>query len=117
LKKKRVAGMQSSSASIAKINDHPKHLTRRINLLAHDLEKVAYSVDLNDLDSARDLSMPQVWDCLREGEVERGSIVANGEEVTAIISHHSHEGLVTLQISIAEDDSWLEVWSASIEVK
>lgn len=109
--------MQTSAISIVKFSDHPKLLTRRINQLALDQEKVAYSADLNDLDSARVLSMPQIWDCLREGEVEYGSTIVNGDEVKANISHHSHEGLVRLQISIAEDDSWLEVWSASIEVK
>ncbi|WP_300727511.1 hypothetical protein [Pseudomonas sp.] len=109
--------MHSRSVIIAKFEDHPKNLTRRVNSVAEDLEKVAYSQDVNDLASARVLSMPQIWDCLSGGEVQRSGLEIDDDEARGTISFHSHEGLVSIYFALTRDDSWLEVLSASIEVK
>jgi hypothetical protein len=117
MKKNGMVIMSSEISNIAKINDHPKLLTRRVRDIGLDSEKISYSVDINDLASARELSMPQIWDCLEEGIVDHTGICNQGEEIRGYISYHSHEGLVTLYFALAEDDTWLEVLSASIEVK
>lgn len=109
--------MQSSSQNVAKLEDHPRILTRRVNEVASDLEKVAYSQEINDLASARILSMPQIWDCLTEGEVLRDGLEISDDEARGTISFHSHEGLVKVVFALTQDDSWIEVLSASIEVK
>ncbi|WP_064596205.1 hypothetical protein [Pseudomonas sp. DR 5-09] len=109
--------MQSSSKNVAKLVDHPRMLTRRVNEVASDLERVAYSQDINDLASARILSMPQIWDCLTEGQVMHHGLEISDDEARGVISFHSHEGLVKVVFALTQDDSWIEVLSASIEVK
>lgn len=109
--------MHSRNQNVAKFEDHPKNLTRRVNAIAHDLEKVGYSQEINDLASARTLSMPQIWDCLTDGEVQRHGLEFDDDEARGTISFHSHEGLVRVYFSLNQDDSWLEVLHASIEVK
>lgn len=39
------------------------------------------------------------------------------DEARGVISFHSHEGLVKVVFALTQDDSWIEVLSASIEVK
>lgn len=109
--------MQSRSVNVAKLVDHPRILTMRINSLSKNLSKVGYSTDINDLANARVLPMPQIWDCLREGTVQPVGLVTDEDEARGTISHHSHEGLVRISFCLTQDDSWLEVLSASIEVK
>lgn len=109
--------MHSISQNVAKLEDHPKMLTRRVNSVASDLEKVAYSQEINDLANARILSMPQIWDCLMEGEVLRCGLEICDDEARGVISFHSHEGLVKVIFALTQDNSWIEVLSASIEVK
>lgn len=109
--------MSSSSSKVAKLEDHPKVLTRRVNSVSSDLERVAYSKEINDLASARILSMQQIWDCLTDGDVRPEGLVVTDEEVRGTISCHCHEGLVSIFFSLTQDYSWIEVLSASIEVK
>lgn len=109
--------MQDNTLIVAKLVDHPKNLTRRVNTVALDLERVGYSQEVNDLANARTLSMPEIWSCLREGEVLFEGLSVDDDEVRGIIAFHSHEGLVRLVFSLTQDDSWVEVWSAEIEVK
>jgi hypothetical protein len=109
--------MHSSSQNVAKLVDHPRVLTRRVNKVASNLERVAYSLEINDLASARILSMPQIWECLTEGEVLHHGLEISDDEARGVISFHSHEGLVKVIFALTQDDSWIELLSASIEVK
>jgi hypothetical protein len=102
---------------VAKLEDHPRRLTTRVNQIASDLDKVAYSQEINDLASARILSMPQIWECLTGGEVQHCGLEISDDEARGIISFHSHEGLVRIVFALIQDYSWIEVLSASIEVK
>ncbi|WCX32783.1 hypothetical protein KK171_12590 [Pseudomonas aeruginosa] len=109
--------MQGNSLNILKLVDHPKLLTRRVNIVALNLEKVGYSQEINDLANARCLTMPEIWSCLKEGEVQSDGLSVDDDEVSGVIAYHSHEGLVRLRFSLLQDDSWLEVLSAKLEVK
>lgn len=110
-------GMHSRNLNVAKFEDHPRNLTKRVNAIALDLEKVVYSNEINDLASARILPMPQIWDCLTEGEVESRGLQICSDGVHAYISFHSHEGLVRVNFFLAQDCSEIEVLTATIEVK
>ncbi|MNP43516.1 hypothetical protein D3C76_1373390 [compost metagenome] len=109
--------MLGQAKNVALIGNHPKNLTDRINTVSLDLKKVAYSMDVNDLASARILSMLEIWECLQEGTVSPSGVTMCGDELRGIMSHHSHEGLVRIEFSLAHDDKWIEVLSARIEVK
>ncbi len=110
--------MLGKANNVAQFGDHPKNLTARINSVARNLDKVAYSKDVNDLASARILSMPEIWDCLQEGKVGPNGVRVGGDEIYGTIEHHSHEGLVQIEFFLAHDDKWIEVLSAAkIEVK
>ncbi|WP_085600427.1 hypothetical protein [Pseudomonas sp. B10(2017)] len=109
--------MLGQANNVALIGNHHRNLTARINNLSVSLNKVAYSKDVNDLASARILSMPEIWDCLQEGKVSPSGVTVCGDEIRGVMSHHSHEGLVRIEFSLAHDDKWIEVLSAQIEVK
>lgn len=102
---------------LSRLEDHPKNLTTRIRAIAKDLNNVAFSEDINDLSSARILTMPAIWGCLREGEVQLPGLEIEDDEVRGAIHHHSHEGLVKLSFALIQNTQWIEVLSASIEVK
>jgi hypothetical protein len=109
--------MLSSNLKISRFEDHPKNLTVRVNEIAENLDRVAFSEEVNDLSSGRILTMPQIWECLRAGEVQTHGLEIEDDEVRGIIAHHSHEGLVQLSFALIRDTPWIEVLSASIEVK
>lgn len=109
--------MPNASFVVRSIENHPKRLSPRIKAVAADQNRVSFASSINDLASARELSMPQIWDCLDGGEVSSTGIVIDDEEIRGFIFFHSHEGLVTLSFAMCRDDTWLEVLSAQIEVK
>jgi len=109
--------MLNSNLKISRFEDHPRCLTNRINEIALNLDSVAFTADINDLHSGRILTMPEIWECLRAGNVQPYGLEIDHDEVRGIIVHHSHEGLVQLSFALVRDTSWIEVLSASIEVK
>lgn len=55
--------------NISTLAHHPKRVLEQIRALAANLDRVDYSVNLNDLVRARQVSMRAIWTCLESGEL------------------------------------------------
>lgn len=100
-------------SNVTNIGSHPRWIEAQIRELGRQLQKVSYSMNINDLVSAREVSMRAIWDCIEEGEVVREHIHHEANGVYAKLRCHTGGDLVELDVLLPSGEDRLEVLYAT----
>jgi hypothetical protein len=105
--------------NISTLAHHPKRVLEQIRALAADLDRVDYSVNLNSLVRARQVSMRAIWTCLESGELVADHLhLSEPEGDYAKLVCHVEGRSISVDILVCEDGvqpRLLVLWADEIE--
>ena len=100
---------------VAKLANHPKSVLKRVRQVVENADNIQWSFDINDLELARKVQIRTVLECLREGNLKRGSLTEGGDYVRGVMVAVIGGMAVRVDFFLGPADSGLTVVDANAE--